>query len=211
MKSLALVDKFMSQRIMKQFAAKHHFVYFGAVDARNDDHELIRGITASTSHADSHYTVGTFQGHDVMLVERRNKLTFPGKADSSHRWLVLEFDLKRTGLPHIFINTRRHSDTFYANFRLGFAHLHDVTSLTVSLGKAGVYARTEALPVLHTLFSPDFVATLQSFNNFDYEISDGQVFVYAVSAPNPVVLTDMLRVGAWLANYLDMFQQEDPA
>lgn len=208
MKALAVVHKFVTQHVIKQFAAKHHFVYFGAVDAQRDEHELIRGITASASHVDSHYTVGTFRGHDIMLVQRRSKLVFPGRADVAYSWLILELDIKQGGLPHIFINMRRHPETFYANFKLGFAKMHDVTSLTVPLGKAGVYAATDELPTLHRLFSPDFVAAMHNFSQFDYEINDDQVLIYSNAQPNATTLTEMLRVGAWLAEYLGSYQSE---
>ncbi len=208
-KGLAILHKFAIGQVIKQFAAKHHLVYFGGVDSTSDEHQLIRGITASTHHTDNHYTVGTFEGHDLMLVQRRKVVSHPGKPSSNYSWLILAIDLKHSGLPHIFVDGLHHSDAFYANLHIGFAKLQDLTNLVAPIGKARLFAPTDALPVLHSLLKPDFIDSVRSFSNFDYEVKDDQLFIYSV---NPTVsttlLSDMLRVGVWVANYLNGFKQQ---
>lgn len=41
--------------VLKKFAHKIGLVYFGVVDQHQDDHEVIRGLTVSTTHRDDHY------------------------------------------------------------------------------------------------------------------------------------------------------------
>ena len=122
-----------TKRAIKQFTTKYHFVYFGHVDPREDEYELVRGITVSTTHTDNHYTVGSYNSHDIILVERRNTLSFPGKQDSTYRWLIMQIDLKRTGLPHVFIDCHHHDAVFYAN---AFA-AHGVPARAMSLDPHG--------------------------------------------------------------------------
>lgn len=203
MKGLSALHTLATRSVIKQFANKHQLVYFGSVDARSDEHQLVRGVTAASTHVDSHYTVGTFGGHDLMFVERHNKSAQPNKAPVKHHWLILQLDLRVRGLPHIFIDSH-HDETFHYNLRLGHAKLRDITTLVPSVGHLRVMAPVENLDSVQALFGNDFAAAMHSFNHFDYEINDDQVYVYAhnplVTAP---LLTDMLRVGVWLADYLD--------
>lgn len=203
MKGLSALRKFAARSVVKQFANKHHLVYFGGVDAHSDEHQLVRGVTAAATHSDSNYTVGTFNGRDLIFVERRNTVSHPGKPTTKHHWAILQLDLKHKSLPHVFIDSH-HSDTFHANLSISHSRLRDVTDLLPKLGHSRVLAPVERLDELHAVISQDFVAAMHSFNQFDFEINDDQVFVYA---HNPIItnilLTDMLRVGAWLADYLD--------
>jgi len=203
MKGLSVLQDVAATRVFRQFASKHHLVYFGSVDARSDEHHLLRGLTASTSHIDNNYTVGTFQGHDLMLVERRNAITHPGKPTRSYKWLILAVDLKRSDLPHIFFDGLHHDETFYANLKLGFAKLQDVSSLVVPLNNMRVFTSVESTPFVQSLLTPEFLMGLAGASHFDFEVNDDQVFVYSTHAASPLLLTSMLKVGMWLAEQLN--------
>lgn len=186
-------------------------MYFGFVDPRTDDHELVKGITVSTTHVDNHYTVGSFQGHDIILVERRNKLTFPGKADTEHRWLILQFDLKQSDFPHIFIDATNHGqDTFYANLFVKFSNFENVSSLFMQSDPAfahhfKVFTPPDTYDIIKLALPHQITNTLtQHFKHFDYEIFDDRLLVYASdSQVTTPLLTSMLRVGIWLAEHLN--------
>ncbi len=203
MKGFSALSKLATRSVIKQFANKYHLVYFGGVDARSDDHQLVRGVTAAATHTDNHYTVGEFNGRDLILVERNNVAVHPGKPTVKHHWMILQLDLKRTDLPHVFMDSH-HGETFHANLSIAHSRLRDVTSLVPHLGHVTVLAPVERLDDLHLVFTAPFAETTRSFNNFDYEINEDQLFVYA---HNPAItitlLSDMLRVGAWLADHLD--------
>lgn len=210
MSGFSALHKLATRNTIRQFANKHHLVYFGTVDAYSDEHQLVRGVTAAATHSDSHYTVGTFNGHDLILVERRNSVSHPGMPTTKHHWLVLQLDLKHGDWPHVFIDSH-HDQTFHSNLRIGHAKLGDVTSLVPKLGHSRILAPVEHLEDVRGIISNDFVAAMHSFKHFDFEINDDQLYVYA---HNPIIttvlLTDMLRVGAWLADYLDALQQKIP-
>lgn len=204
-----------TKRIIKQFAAKYSFVYFGFVDPREDEYELVRGVTVSTTHVDNHYTVGSYNGHDIIVVERRNKLTFPGKPDTTYKWLIMQADLKRGGLPHIFIDTRHHDAVFYANAFTASSQMQDITQYVVPQGTAfAEHCKLWANPALYQtvakVVTPEIAETLaRHFNQFDYEFFEDRVLVYACNTVvTPLLLQDMLRISIWLAEQCNALETE---
>lgn len=197
------IQNVAARHIFKQFATKFHFVYFGKVNAR-DEHEMVMGLTASTKHSDNFFTVGTFEGHDITLVVRRNTLSFPGKPDSAYNWLIAQVDLKYSHLPHIFIDFHHHDETFFANMAVAFKHMQDM-----SPGFSDIGARVMINPLqygdVRMLLSPMIVAGLkEQFNQYSLEIKDDQLFVYAnYVRPSQTSLEHILKLAAWLAGQLN--------
>lgn len=194
-----------TKRAIKQFTTKYHFVYFGHVDPREDEYELVRGITVSTTHTDNHYTVGSYNGHDILLVERRNTLTFPGKADSNYKWLIMQLDLTRTGLPHMFIDCHHHDAVFYANAFVANNGMQDMSTYFNDLSSAfsqhcRVFTSAATYTTARALITPKVAEALAQFHHFDYEFFEDRVLIYASNnVVTPQLLDDMLRVGIWLA------------
>jgi hypothetical protein len=207
---LSLLGDLATKRVIKQFASKYHLVYFGAVDAREDEHELVRGVTVSTSHVDNHYTVGTLQGRDIILVHRKNTLTFPGKTPSQYKWLIMQLDLAKTGLPHIFVDAHHHDETFYANLFIALPQFQNVTTHlfgddALFSKRCKVFAFPHEYEAVKGVLRSDITAGIaQHFHQFDYEIIDDRLYVYASNGVvTMTVLQEMLRVGVWLADVLD--------
>lgn len=213
--NLALLGDYTAKRAIKQFAEKYHLVYFGKVDQRGDDYELVRGLTASTHHQDAHYTVGTIEGHDVAFVERFNRLTFPGKPVVDLVWQILQVDLERGGLPHIFINFRQHEETVYSDLFARLPHFKDLTDIfkdsDAAFAKhARVFGPPQHYGEIGDLLPPAVTGTLTHyFRQFDFEIHGDRLYIYAPKTRLTVqLLGDMARVGVWLASQL---QQEPSA
>lgn len=198
-----------SRRVIKQFATKHNMVYFGHVDPRDDDYELVRGLTLSTKHIDNHYTVGTYENRDVIVLERRNTLSFPNRPDTSYRWLIAQIDLKRGGLPHIFIDCNHHDATFYANAFLSRQGVRDLGSYFNGFSpafaqKAKLLADPSQYAAVGALITAEVAETIaQHFASFDYELFDDCLLVYSHNLATPALLEDMLRVGTWLAVHFE--------
>lgn len=210
---LSVLNDAATRRTIHQFASKYHLVYFGAVDAREDDHQLVRGVTASTHHIDNHYTVGTFEGHDIMLVQRRNTLTFPGKPDAEFKWLIMQIDLKRGNMPHIFMEAHRHNETFYANLFVAIPQFQDITASVVQrdqqfAARYNIFAKPNDYVAVGAVLLPEITQTiLQHFQQFDYEIIDDRLYVYSnASVVTLAVLQEMLRAGMWLADVLNLIK-----
>jgi len=209
-KSLDTFGNATTKRIIKQFAGKYNMVYFGHVDPQEDEYELVRGLTVSTSHIDNHYTVGAYSGRDAILVERRNTLTFPGKPDATYRWTIAQLDLKRSGLPHVFIDSHHHDAMFYANAFMSKNGMQDMTSYFSGVSatfaqRCKLFAMPAAYSKVGSLVTPEVAETLaKHFHQFDYEFFDDRVLVYASNhTVTPAILEDMFRVGAWLADTFD--------
>lgn len=208
--SLRAARTLATKKIIKQFAHKFELVYFGFVDPREDEHELVRGITLSTTHRDNHYTVGSFRNHDLTLVERQTTLTFPGKPERKYTWLIMQIDLRRRGLPHVFFDAHHHEEVFYANFFLKHAHFEDATGLFARHDPAfsrsyKVFAERTTFDEVWSSIKPELTAMIaHHFRQFDYEIRDDKLFVYASNVMVTAhLLQEMLRVGCWLAEHLN--------
>jgi len=207
---LGFMRTMATKKVIQQFAHKFELVYFGFVDPREDKHELVRGITLSPEHKDTHYTVGNFRNHDITLVERQTNLHFPGKPPHMYRWLIMQIDLKHGGFPHIFIDANHHEEVFYANFFLQYAHFEDASSLfsrhdPLFSKYFKVFAERQAFDEVWSVIKSDMTAMLAyHFHQFDYELDDDRLCVYA---SNTVITThllqEMMRIGLWLADYLN--------
>ena len=199
-----------TRKIIKQFANKFDLVYFGHVNQHEDEHELIRGITVAATHSDSHFCVGHFKGHDISLVERRNTIVFPEKPPQKYRWLLMQFDLKQSKLPEVFIDANHHDELFYTTLFMRFANLTNAAALFIDRDPMfvryfKVFTPADKFDETELLLNGDVTAMLvHHFRQFDYELNGDRLIIYA---NNPVVsshlLQEMLRVGVWLADQLN--------
>lgn len=208
-RSLHFLKDIALKKVIKQFAKRYNFVYFGHVDPHEDEHELVRGATLSTSHTDHHYTVGSYLHHDIVLVRRSNILTYPGKEPVHHSWLIMQFDLGTEKLPHIFLDSRRHDQIFYANMLLALPRFEDISAFFAQTDPEfakhfRVFADSNQHQRVNDVLKPEIIATLgRHFYQFDYEIFEDKLQLYASNTvPTPILLNDMLRIGAWLADEL---------
>lgn len=195
----------------KDACERYDLIYFGGVDQKTDEHEMVRGITLSPTHRDQHYCVGSIQGWDVILLERTDTITYPGKTSHSYRWNMLQVDLKTADLPHLLLDAKRHHEAFYAQVFTKFHRLtaaeqrifaaHDPLFTT----KYTVYSPLDALEQLEQLLPLDTTSVIgHHFSQFDFECFQDRLIVYAPDAPASRQLFDaMIRAGLWLANELE--------
>lgn len=214
---LSFVHDITTKHMIKQFVDKFEFVYFGRVDHREDEHQLVRGLTASAEHSDNHYVVGTFRGHDVTLVERQNILHYPGKAPQAYRWLIMQVDLKRGGFPHIFMDAHHHEEVFYANLFVKFGNFEDASRIfgrhdTLFRKHYKVFAPPDMFEEVDETVNPEISAMLaHHFRQFDYEIDDDRLLIYASNTQLSMkLLHEMLRVGVWFADQLNAIKPVEP-
>lgn len=115
---------------IKHFAEHTGLVYFGAVDHTKDDHEVIRGLTVSTSHKDRHYAVGTYDGYDLAIVDRYDTCRSHISDHRAHNWTIVEVTLRHQRQnPHIFLLPTHRSDHFTHLFA-GNRHLAPISQFT---------------------------------------------------------------------------------
>lgn len=198
--------------IMAEFAEANGLVYFGSVDQHGDDHHLVRGLTLSRTHRDSHYCIGTNGGYDITLLERVDTLVVPGKQPRTHRWIIMEFDLHTLrDIPHIFIGLHSHSAAFYTQLFTKFS-----TFAKVPLGRTGsydttftdrfaVYTTPDQAIAAEQLITPEAAKLMaQHFGTLTAEIDDGCLYIYAEHRHvTEQLLGTILQNGLWLARHID--------
>jgi hypothetical protein len=200
-----------SRHVFKHLCEKYALVYFGTVNQHTDEHEMVRGVTLSASHRDRHYSVGTVHGHDIIIVERTDTVTFPGKKPEEYTWLILQVDLKNVDMPHTFIDTGHHDEVFYDNLFAKFARLSHVDKGVFTDYDPGfvqhfrVYAPPDEADNVPRYLPPAAASELYGhYGHFDYEWYQDHLLVYSTGRPATNNLMEhMLRAGLWLADELN--------
>jgi len=201
-----------NKRTMMHFAESMGLVYFGHVDGRGDDTQLIRGLTVSGNHHDKHYCVGSLYGYDVAYVERTDTLQVPGKPTVTHNWLVMQFDLHTThDLPHVFLGLHTHSEAFYASLFTKFSTLQKIPLGTFETYDKAFTARyaiytspAKALDAERIFDSAVTQTLLKHFGTITVEIHQGCLYLYSEHRRITESLLDaMVKNGIWLAKHID--------
>lgn len=208
-----------SRGVFKTICETYDLVYFGSVNQHNDEHQMVRGVTLSASHQDRHYSVGTIHGHDVILVERTDKVEFPGRKPESYTWLILQIDLKGVDMPHTFVDTGHHDEAFYDNLFAKFARLSHVDKGVFAdydplfIQHFRVYATPDGADLIPTyLMREDAAILAHHFNHFDFEWYQDHLLIYSTGRPaTRHLLEHMIKAGIWLAGQLNTTGPKKPA
>lgn len=199
-------------RAVKRFARKIGLVYFGSVDQHDDEHEVVRGLTASTTHRDQHYAVGAYDGYDVSLVDRFDVHIDPQGHASEHSWLIMQVNLERTApLPHIFLRPTGHHATVFGRFFNATRVLHPVNSLLLGQhslefhNRYELFASSDRVPeieeVLTETTSQTIAATLWPQG---IELFENKLYVYVTEeALSESLLDAIVQSALWLARTID--------
>lgn len=202
-----------SSAVTRRFAEKHDLVYFGSV-GRDDESRLVKGITTSNTHRDSHYLVGTAYGRDLIFLQRTDAIRSSNhKKVESYTWNILAIDLKPSlQLPHVYVEGRaRHSHGFYealamkrrefSELPLNFLSAYD----PLFSNRYSVRLNAATAAEFSSLLSPENAAVIaHHFSSFDYEWRGDELYVYFLSSrPTFAQLENMLKAGVWLAGELE--------
>lgn len=206
-----IAKRLQGNQVYRDVARRYDLVYFGSVDARDDEHEMVRGLTVSADHQDQHYCVGTVEGYDVILLERTDVLTFPGKQPAPYRWIILQVDLRGVQLPHVFIDTKQHSSVFYDTLMTKYPRLlsadpnlfadHDPKFMAAF----NVYSSPDEQLAMIQLLNHDITATLgHHFAYLDFELFEDRLIVYvAQRTATKQIIDHLFSAGVWLARELE--------
>lgn len=205
----AIAHKGISRRAYLAFARKYDFVYFGYVNQQTDEQQLVRGITLSAKHVDTNYCIGNFNGYDAVVVQRQDTVSFPGKADEHYTWNILQIDLDKPAIPHVFIDAHHHNEAFYANLFLKFDDFKNMNSYYTGdqfdpkfIEAFKLYGEPKDAVEILTVFNSSTTQQLSThFRQFDFELlPGGSLLVYSSGATITLkTLENMLRAGTWLA------------
>lgn len=201
------------KKAIMKFADKMGLVYFGSSQRDDEDYRLVRGHTLSTHVLDAHYCIGTYQGYDVVFVERSAiSHAHQATAEAQH-WLIMAFDLAtKADLPHMFVGRRDHSAAFYGQLFTKFPYLSPMGLTTMDgysaefLDMYTLYCRITDAPEAVYLFDPALTKVVgEQFKGLTIEVYDHTLYIYGENAaPTAHILDTMLRYGAWLAETIDV-------
>jgi hypothetical protein len=198
-------------KLIRRFVSKVGLVYFGTVDQHEDDHEVIRGLTVSTTHRDAHYAVGSFDGYDVSLVDRFDVSYTSHHEPTEHSWLIFQIGLQDVTLPHLFFKPLGHSPAAYNRFFTAFNTLHIINDVFNDVHSQEFHARYELyglathVVTLEGTITPFVTQTIAArFWPHAIEIFEGKLYVYITEHRlNETVLSSTLQSATWLASVLD--------
>lgn len=195
-------------KTMRSLADQLGFVYFGYVDQTDDDHRLVRGLTASNTHHDHHYTVGTFKSYDIALLIRRDALTYRDKRIKDHYWTIVTADLHTSlEIPHVYIGHHSTRDLMIAKYsRLSAIPLvADSQAMVAFNNDYALYGSLEYEHLIRSIIPPALLGLYsQHAQKFSVEVIDNTVHVYAIEKhPSKPMLEKMLNFAIWMAQSLD--------
>ena len=196
-----------SKQTFKQACERYDLVYFGNVDHHSDDYDIVRGFTLGADHSDRHYSVGSFNNRDIVLMERTTTIHFPNKPSKTYTWTLLQIDLRQRELPHLILNANQYDEILYSNLFTKFRHLRPASpgSSVDTTHNFTVYSSLYAMDnEIQLIINSTTVALSQHYAQFDYECFSEHLIV-CLPTNNPSIndVENMLKAGIWLANELD--------
>lgn len=200
------------RRAIISFSEKVGLVYFGSVDQHEDDHHSIRGLTASATHEDSNYSVGSFEGYDVSIVDRLDTLDDNTGHHRTHQWLLFAIDLHAgNDVPHLFLGTKTRDSSAYTKLFAAFPHFQAAPLGALSpypqefTSRYELYCTPLQFIEAENFITPSVSQTIAAhFWPLSVEVFEGSLYLYAGSASvSQHLLETMLKNGLWLARQLD--------
>lgn len=197
------------KKLMRDFAHKFGLVYFGSINAQNDEYELVRGVTLHQTHHDKHFIIGNYKGYDITALQRHVHLSHPHHQSGYYKWSIVQADLQQRRLPHLLITAQHHDKLFFDNLQIKLANFQQLNAELIPdhafARHFSVFAATDGVDEIPAILTPQIMAALvRYFKGFDVEMFDDQVIVYtAQSRVTFSLLQEMLREALWLAMHLD--------
>lgn len=201
-------------RVLKKLATKLGLVYFGTVDQHTDEHEVIRGLTVSQSHIDTHYAVGAYDGYDISLVDRFDVIIHDNKP-KEHSWVILQVTLRHgDDMPHFFLKPHGISDSYYARYFTAARQLQVINQLFNQThspefhSRYQLITRTTQAQAVEELLPPATTQTIAArFWPHAIELFEGKLYVYITEHRlTQAMLLAAVESALWLAETLDSRQ-----
>ncbi len=201
-----------SKRLIRNFCENVDMVYFGSVDQYQDDHKMVKGLTASTHHHDDDYAVGTIDEYDVRFVNRIDSHEDVNSRLHTHTWLIYEVQLKNNiDIPHIFIGADHDKHSAYARLFNANPALQAIPASNIEdygidfKSRYRIYTKSTNFIAVQEIITSEIANTLAAhFWPFSIEIVDGYAYIYADNKKiSNDLLESMLRNILWLVGSLD--------
>ena len=202
-------------KVLKTFADKMGFVHFGMVNQHDDDYDAIRGFTASLTHIDSDYMVGTFEGYNFRIVDRFDSYKHGGHSHEQ-LWCIIEIDLHESQVPHVFLTPTGREAGEYDKLFTVQPYLQPLNTMLLQNhsselhGRYQILARTTHTADVEQLLTSPIVAGIASrFWPHGVEFNKDKLYLYITQHRlTKTVLDTSLASGLWLAEMLDELKED---
>jgi hypothetical protein len=187
---------------IKKVADKIGLLSFGAVDHHRDEHDVVLGLTTSTSHKDRHYAVGSFDGYDIAIVDRSDTSRQPKGKKSHHNWVIVQVSLPQAqDVPHVFLLPSSKDEKFLHLFA-GARHLSPLSDFA---DRYIPYVTPRHNHSAHELLNDSLTKGIAAhFWPHAVEWHRKHVYVYITEHRlSETVLGSAIQSALWLADMLD--------
>lgn len=200
------------RRTIENFAKKIGLVYFGYIDKKVDDYHIVRGFTASSSHQDNHYSVGSIDDYDVSLIDRSDAIYNENNSISFCNWIIASINLKtKQDIPHVFIKTNNQNEKSYMTMHAVNPLLSKVKLGTFEyypedfISKFSVYSLISDSIQIEKLFPAITTRVIAAHLwPYSFEVLNGVIYIYCdTEKVTSNDLNSMLNIGLWLARHID--------
>lgn len=201
---------------LRHFAHSIGLVHFGTVHQHDDDYDAIRGFTASLTHRDTNYAVGTYNGFNIRLVNRFDVIRIAGNPHHEQLWTILEIDVESKDIPHMFFVPTGREAGEYGRLYATQPAMQPLNSMIFANKSPEFHGRFQMLASpthshkVEALFSsPIIVGIASRFWPHGIEIEHGKILIYITQHRlSKAVLELALASGLWLAETIDAATEE---
>lgn len=203
-------------KVLRRFSETVGLVHFGTVHQREEEYAPIRGFTASLTHRDTHYAVGTYNGYNIRLVNRFDIIRIAGNPEHEQFWTVIEIELETKSLPHMFFIPTGHEAGEYGRLYATQPQMQPLNAMLLNNrspefhGRFQIFASpTHAHKVEQFFSSPLIVGIGSRVWPHGIEIEHGKLLLYITQHRlTKTVLDTTLASGLWLAETIDEISED---
>ena len=202
--------------VLRRFSDSIGLVHFGTVHQHDDEHDAIRGFTASLTHQDTHYAVGTYNGYNVRLVNRFDVIRIAGNPNHEQLWTIIEIELGSRSVPHMFFVPTGREAGEYGRLYATQPSIQPLNTMLFAQhspefhGHFQILANPAHAHKVETLFSSPLIVGIGSrFWPHGIEIEHGKLLIYITEHRlSKTVLESALVSGLWLAETIDEVSED---
>lgn len=206
--------RFMPSRsdrsVFGKIAEEYDLVYFGNVSPKVDqDYEVVGGLTLGPDARDENYTTGNVYDYEIAFLQRSRNVKLLDGRKTTRKWTILQIKLNSDWAPHFLVDGRSRASDYGALLastqrwsELGARYLNAEQNYFQTFA---TFARLDGITEVEKVLHAEVQTMLATyFAQFDFEFNESHLLIYATEQTATLQSLDhMLRVGLWLARFID--------
>ena len=195
-------------RVVRNFAEGLGLIYFGTVSRDRSGQAAIKGITASNTYFDRHFSTGSFKGYDITMLVRRDTIAVTNHNDISFAWTVLKLNLdNRNDLAPLAIIDNDMIEVYSSKFSnlQRLLPLRNSSHAQQFIERFSVLGRAANRLDVYKLLNDNMLQNLTfQTQKYSIELVDNELYIYIPAKyPTKNELTWQMNFGIWLAQNID--------